>query len=189
MAQNNLIQNYAVALFNNAEKGEVKDKIFEEIVLVSQLINNNFEIKEFLSSPVVDKVNKISVINSLAKNIKISEITQNFLLLLIKNSRTSILSDIIENYGRLLYESKNIKIVQVISASRLESQEQEWIKTNIEKELKQETKIDFEIDPTIIGGIIIKYDSILQDYSIKGSLGKIAKTLKGVRVFDYHPVT
>ncbi|ARD85948.1 F0F1 ATP synthase subunit delta [Rickettsia bellii] len=183
-----LTQNYAVALFDNAKSDNAQDKILEEVNLVTSIIEDNIEVKELLSSPIVNKVDKIGVINSLVKNIKISKIMQNFLLLLIKNSRTSILADIANTYSKLLYESKNIKIVQVISANKLKPTEQEWVKTNIEKELKQETKINFEIDPTIMGGIVIKYDSILQDYSIKGSLDKIAKALQSVNVFDCHPV-
>lgn len=177
-----LTQNYAVALFNNAKFDNTQDKILEEINLVMSIIENNIELKELLSSPIVNQVDKIGMINSLVKNIKISKIMQNFLLLLIKNSRTSILADIASIYSKLLYESKNMKIVQVISASKLQQKEQEWVKINMEQELKQETKISFEIDPTIIGGIVIKYDSILQDYSIKGSLDKIARTLQKVRV-------
>ena len=182
MNKDNLVQNYAIALFNNAKSDNIQDKILEEVTNVNHIIEDNFEIKEFVSSPIVNKVDKIELISSLVENIKISKVTQNFLLLLIKNSRTTILSDIVEEYNKLLYESNNIKIVQVISASELQPVEQEWVKSNMEKELKQETKINFEIDPTIIGGIIVKYDSMLEDYSIKGSLDKIAKTLQKVKI-------
>jgi len=182
MVQNNLVQNYAVALFNNAKSDNIQDKIFEEITIVNSIIEDNFEIKEFLFSPIVNKNDKINVVNSLVKNTKFNKIVNNFLLLLIKNSRTTILSNIVGMFNKLLYESRNIKIVQVISANKLQPKEQEWIKSHIEKELNQKTEILFDIDSTIIGGIVIKYDSMLQDYSIKGSLDKIAKTLKNTKV-------
>ncbi|MFP3120939.1 F0F1 ATP synthase subunit delta [Rickettsia sp. R2] len=182
MNKGNLIENYAVALFNNAMVDNIQDKIFEEITSINRIITDNFDIREFLFSPIVNKNDKINAVNSLAKNIKISTIVQNFLLLLVKNSRTAILSNIVDAYNTLLYESKNIKIVQVISANKLQPKEQEWIKSRIEKELNQKTEILFDIDNTIIGGIVIKYDSMLQDYSIKGSLEKITKALKTVNI-------
>ncbi|AFC70329.1 F0F1 ATP synthase subunit delta [Rickettsia amblyommatis] len=182
MNKGNLIKNYAVALFNNAMVDNIQDKIFEEITFINRIITDNFDIREFLFSPIVNKNDKINAVNSLAKNIKISTIVQNFLLLLVKNSRTAILSNIVDAYNTLLYESKNIKIVQVISANKLQPKEQEWIKSHIEKELNQKTEILFDIDSTIIGGIVIKYDSMLQDYSIKGSLEKIMKVLKTVNI-------
>ena len=178
MNKGNLIENYAVALFNNAMIDNIQDKIFEEITSINRIITDNFDIREFLFSPIVNKNDKMNAVNSLAKNIKISTIVQNFLLLLVKNSRTAILSNIVDAYNTLLYESKNIKIVQVISANKLQPKEQEWIKSRVEKELNQKTEILFDIDSTIIGGIVIKYDSMLQDYSIKGSLDKITKALK-----------
>ena len=182
MNKDNLIENYAVALFNNAMVDNIQDKIFEEITAINRIITDNFDITEFLFSPIVNKIDKINVVNSLVKNTKFNKIVNNFLLLLIKNSRTHILSNIVDAYNTLLYESKNIKIVQVISANKLQPKEQEWIKSRIEKELNQKTEILFDIDSTIIGGIVIKYDSMLQDYSIKGSLEKIAKSLKKVRL-------
>ncbi len=182
MNKDNLIENYAVALFNNAMVDNIQDKIFEEITAINRIITDNFDIREFLFSPIVNKDDKINVVNSLVKNTKFNKIVNNFLLLLVKNSRTAILSNIVDAYNTLLYESKNIKIVQVISANKLQPKEQEWIKSRIEKELNQKTEIIFNIDSTIIGGIVIKYDSMLQDYSIKGSLEKITKALKKVRV-------
>lgn len=182
MNKDNLIENYAVALFNNATVDNIQDKIFEEITAINRIIEDSLEIKEFLFSPIVNKIDKINVVNSLVKNTKFNKIVNNFLLLLVKNSRTAILSNIVDAYNTLLYESKNIKIVQVISANKLQPKEQEWIKSRIEKELNQKTELLFDIDNTIIGGIIIKYDSMLQDYSIKGSLDKIAKSLKKVRI-------
>ncbi|WP_218460563.1 ATP synthase F1 subunit delta [Rickettsia sp. TH2014] len=182
MNKDNLIENYAVALFNNAMVDNIQDKIFEEITAINRIITDNFDIREFLFSPIVNKNDKINVVNSLVKHTKFNKIVNNFLLLLVKNSRTAILSNIVDAYNTLLYESKNIKIVQVISANKLQPKEQEWIKSRIEKELNQKTEILFDIDSTIIGGIIIKYDSMLQDYSTKGSLDKIAKSLKKVRI-------
>ncbi|MCZ6903454.1 MAG: ATP synthase F1 subunit delta, partial [Rickettsia endosymbiont of Ixodes persulcatus] len=180
MNKNNLIGNYAIALFNNAMVDNIQDKVFEEITSINSIITDNFDIREFLFSPIVNKNDKINAVNSLAKNTNINTIVHNFLLLLIKNSRMTILSDIVGVFNKLLYESKNIKIVQVISANKLQPKEQEWIKSHIEKELNQKTEILFDIDSTIIGGIVIKYDSMLQDYSIKGSLDKITKALKKV---------
>ncbi|MCC8406681.1 MAG: F0F1 ATP synthase subunit delta [Rickettsia endosymbiont of Sceptobius lativentris] len=182
MNKDNLIENYAVALFNNAMVDNIQDKIFEEITAINRIITDNFDMREFLFSPIVNKNDKINVVNSLVKNTKFNKIVNNFLLLLVKNSRTAILSNIVDAYNTLLYESKNIKIVQVISANKLQPKEQEWIKSRIEKELNQKTEILFDIDSTIIGGIVIKYDSMLQDYSIKGSLEKITKALKKVRI-------
>ncbi|ABV73940.1 F0F1 ATP synthase subunit delta [Rickettsia canadensis str. McKiel] len=182
MNKNNLIGNYTIALFNNAMVDNIQDKVFEEITSINSIITDNVDIREFLFSPIVNKNDKIKAINSLAKNTKINTIVYNFLLLLIKNFRMTILSDIISVFNKLLCESKNIKIVQVISANKLKPKEQEWIKSHIEKELNQKTEILFDIDSNIIGGIVIKYDSMLQDYSIKGSLDKITKVLKKVNI-------
>lgn len=181
MTREKLIKNYAFALFNNGQNNNSEEEIFEQIKVINQAINDNIDIKKVMSSPIIHKLHKINAITLLAKTLKINNMVQNFLLLLIKNSRMSILSEIVKAYHQLLDESKNIKKVQVTSVKLLQSQEQDWLKNYIEEQLKQKAEIIFTLDPTIIGGVVIKYDSILQDYSVKGSLETIAKTLKITR--------
>ncbi|MFY9589364.1 ATP synthase F1 subunit delta [Rickettsia endosymbiont of Halotydeus destructor] len=181
MTQKNLSKNYAFALFNNGKDNNSEEEIYEQIKVINQAINDNIDIKKVMSSPIIHKLHKIKAIQLLAKTFKINNIVQNFLLLLIKNSRMSILEEIVKIYHQLLDESKNIKAVEVISAKILKSQEQDWAQKYIEEILKQKIDIHFTLEPSIIGGLVIKYDSILQDYSIKGSLEKIAKTLKTTR--------
>ncbi|WP_342270167.1 ATP synthase F1 subunit delta [Rickettsia endosymbiont of Orchestes rusci] len=182
MTREKLIKNYAAALFNNGRDNNTWEEIFEQIKVINQAIDDNIDIKKVMCSPIIHKLHKIKAIKLLAKTFKIDNMVQNFLLLLIKNSRMSILSEIVKAYHQLLDESKNIKKVQVTSVKLLQSQEQDWLKNYIEEELKQKAEIIFTLDPAIIGGVVIKYDSILQDYSIQGSLDKIAKTLKAARV-------
>lgn len=181
MTREKLSKNYAAALFNNGRDNNTEGEIFEQIKVINQAIDDNINIKKVMCSPIIHKLHKINAIKLLAKTLKINNMVQNFLLLLIENSRMSILEEIVKIYHQLLDESKNIKAVQVISAKILKSQEQDWLKDYIEEELKQKAEVVFTLDPTIIGGVVIKYDSILQDYSIKGSLEMIAKTLKTAR--------
>jgi F-type H+-transporting ATPase subunit delta len=178
MTQENLIKNYAAALFNNAQDSKIANDILKQVTAMSQAIDGNIGGRKTLLSPIIHKSDKVQIINSLIKILEINQVVQNFLLLLVKNSRMSILPAIIKAYNELLYESQNRKIVQVISAKTLEEKEQEWVKHRVETELKQKAEIAYKVDKAIIGGIIIKYDSMLQDYSIKGAITKISRILK-----------
>lgn len=185
MINQNLVKNYAFALFSLAKEAEAEEKILEQLSIINEAIFNNnswLEIKEILCSPIVNNNSKIQTIESIIKKFNLHNLVENFLLLLIKNSRMAILPFVIPCYFQLLEKSKNIKMVMVTSAKILPTEEKAWVKNYLEEDLKQEVTINFNHDESIIGGLILQYGSIVEDYSIAGTLEKIGKTLRNTKV-------
>lgn len=182
MVNNTLVRNYTVALFDNALAKTLEDKIFEQITIIDQFINDNPQIKSVMFSPVVKDIDKCKIIELITKNFNIESIVKQFLLILIKHSRMPILSNIVVLYQQLLNKSRNIKMVTITSAKILHSEEKEWLTKYLEDDFQQKAAINFNQNQSVIGGIIIQYDSIVRDYSIAGMLEKIMKTLKTTKI-------
>ncbi len=178
MINNKLVQNYTSALFDNAIKNALEDKILEHIKVINTLIQNNQKVKDTLLSPIAKYSDKLEIVELIAKNLDTQSIVKQFLLILLKHSRISILPNIIVLYQELLNKKRHIKIVKVTSSKLLQTEGKSWLQRYLEDILQQQVAINFEHDPTIIGGIIIQYDNIVQDYSLAGALKKINKTLK-----------
>lgn len=183
MDNGKIIKNYSVALFANAVMQGKEEKIFQQIQSIEQSINSNPKLAAIMVSPIVPKLNKSAIIQLLVENLRLEEIIKRFLLLLVKNSRLSILKDIVPFYQKLLDQSKNIKAVEVISAKILALKEQQQLKEYLESDFGQPIKIKFANDQSIIGGMVIKYDSKLLDCSIAGALSKIEKIFKNTKIF------
>lgn len=177
MIQEQLIKNYVVALFNNAKERDIADVVFEQIKIINTIIEDNVDIKRSLLSPIISKKYKMQLVSTLSTTLKVDRIVYNFLSLLVKNSRTSILSLVIGVYHELWCKEKGVQIIYITSAKILEKQEQDWIRNFIQEKLRKEFQMMYSVDPAIIGGITIKYESILIDYSIKGSLARISKAM------------
>lgn len=182
MINQNLVKNYATALFSWAKDVGAENKVLDQLTIMSEAIFGDPAIKETLCSPIVNNNFKIKTIESVTKKFNLHNLVGDFLLLLIKNSRMAILPFIITLYRQLLEESNNIKMIQVTSAKILQTEEQDWVRNYLEEDLKQEVAINFNQDESIIGGLIIQYGSIVEDYSIAGTLEKIGKTLKNTNV-------
>ncbi len=182
MINNKLVQNYTSALFNNALANALEDKIFEQVTIIDQFINDNPQIKDVIFSPVVKDIDKCKIIELITKNFSVESIVKRFLLILLKHSRMPILSSIVVLYQQLLNRSKNIKMVTITSAKILHSKEKQWLTKYLEDDFQQKVAINFSQNQSIIGGIIIQYDSIVRDYSIAGMLEKITKTLKTAKI-------
>ena len=91
MIKNQIVKNYALALFANALNNNVEDKVFEQITFIEKLIQDNLEIKDAMCSPVLTYEAKFRVILLLEKVVNIEAIVKQFLLILIKHSRIPIL--------------------------------------------------------------------------------------------------
>ena len=182
MIKNQIVRNYALALFTNALNNDVEEKVFEQMTFIEKLIQDNLAIKDAMYSPVLTHEAKIRVILLLEKVVNIEAIVKQFLLILIKHSRVPILSKVLLIYNQLLNKKKNIKMVKITSSRALDPQEKEWIKNYLENDLEQKVIIEYSDDKSIIGGLIIRYDSIIRDYSISGALRKVRGIMQNTRV-------
>ncbi len=182
MVNRKLAQNYASALFNNAIADSLEDKILGQIIVIDELINDNQQIKSIMSSPIIKNEEKLKIIQLIEKLLEVEIIVKRFLSILVKHSRMPIFSDIVSLYQQLLNESRNTKIVAVTSSKILQLAEREWIKKYLEDDLQQKVSINYNHNQSIIGGLIIQYDSIMRDYSIAGMLKKISKSLKNTKI-------
>lgn len=184
MIDTRLVRNYSLALFENVDNNRLADKILEQIKIINRLVQANQEVKNILCSPIVQYNDKLQIIESITENLNIEPILQQFLILLLKNSRISILPNVVVYYQELLNKSRNIKMVKVTSSKNLQEEEQKWLQKYLEDSLKEKIIITYDCDKALIGGIVIKYDSILLDYSIAGILKKLQKNIKNTKI-DY----
>jgi len=153
MINNQIVRNYALALFSNASGNDVEDKVFEQITSIDQLMQDNPKIKSIMLSPVLAYEEKARVVALIEKVVSIESIVKKFLLTLIKHFRMSILSKVVLVYSQLLNKKKNIKMVKITSARILDAKEKEWITNYLENDLEKKVVIDYSDDRSIIGGL------------------------------------
>lgn len=172
-----IIKNYANSLFAQAKIESYEERIIEEIKLFGACLFSSDDFKEVMLSPIINKNQKNNIIKSIIQKYNLSDLAKYFLFTLVKNSRMHLLINIITEIERLYKEQMGIKAVTVFSTSHLEPKELELIKIFLEKSLNTKVEINQEINKSLLGGIIIKYDSKLIDFSIYGVLNKIEKII------------
>lgn len=182
MINNKLVRNYTSALFDNALASSLEDKVLQQITIINQFIEDNSQIKAVIFSPIVKDVDKCKIIEFFTETFNIESIVKRFLLILLRHSRMPILSNIVVLYQQLLNNSRNIKMVKVTSSKSLQTREKEWLTQYLADDFQQKVAINFCQSQSIIGGIVVQYDSIVRDYSIAGMLEKITKTLKATKI-------
>ncbi|MCR5261334.1 MAG: ATP synthase F1 subunit delta [Candidatus Gastranaerophilales bacterium] len=169
-------KNYAAALFETAQSHNAEETVFSDIKLVTETILSNKELQQFLKNPVIKVEDKKSAVTEIFDG-KLQNFTQNLLLLLADNARFELLSDICSEYRELMDKSKNIVHVKAVSAVEIKEHLKEKLKTKIESIMKKNAEIQYEINPEIIGGLIIEAEGKTIDSSVLTQLKNIKKQM------------
>ena len=138
--------------------------------------------RNVLCSPVIDHAVKVRLVDLVVTKYQFEEISKQFLYVLIKNARCLLLPRISSMLNELIAATKGVKLVEVSSAFKLDTKEIKFIQEFLETELGKKIELLTNVDTSLIGGVIIKYDSNLIDYSVQGALDRIKKVAIKTRI-------
>ncbi len=170
-----IVKNYSHALFVSAKALSKENKILEQISMFAHLIQENSTVRNALCSPVIDRAVKVKLVDLVATKHKFEETSKQFLYALIKNARCILLPQIAGTLDELIAATNGVKSAEVSSAFKLGRKEIKFIQGFLETELGQKIELIANVNPSLIGGVIIKYDSNLIDCSVQGALDRIKK--------------
>jgi len=173
-----IARNYASCLFDNVKSDAERQKVLEQISLFNEVLLNSDKLSFALYSPVVSKSDKLELIENLVKKFKLAEIVNRFFRVVVKNSRFEILESVVNEYSKLLNESRGVKLVTLEFAANPNKKLVNMIREYLENKLNKTIEFNLINNESLIGGVIIKHDSLLYDYSIAGAVDRAARLAK-----------
>ena len=173
MAAKDIARVYASSLVELGQEKKILPDMEEEIRFVADLVAKNKDLRHFLLSPGIARDTKKDFIEKIF-NGKLSDHMVNFLKVLIDNDRQACIVEINEALAALLDDVNNRQRVTIITSVDLDSSMKSKLSTKLKDVLKKEIIFKEEIDPSILGGIIIK----VGDTVIDGSLAKDLRNIK-----------
>ncbi len=168
---------YARALFELARDRQKLDVVEQELSAVTEILNDHAELRKVLMHPQVGIEAKKEILTTLFSG-KISEESMNFLQLIVDRRREQYLGDVTEEYIKLANEARGVADATVISARELNDTEQKQIADQFGKKLKKTLRVQSKVDPSIIGGLVIRIGDRLYDGSVAGKLAQFQHQLK-----------
>jgi len=109
---------------------------------------------------------------------ELDEHGQNLIKVMAENGRLIALPDVAAMYEVLVTEHQKVADVYVTSAVELTAEKQASISESMEKRLSRKVRLHCDVDPTIVGGMIIKADDLVIDNTVRGQLNRLADTLQ-----------
>lgn len=177
----NISKRYARAFFEIAATEKNLERYYTELNKFSSIIAQNKALGEFLSNPIFEQENKKAVVKTIISKLRFSDMTVNFLKLLVDKRRIDALPDIEACYRQLMDEALKKVRVNVKTAFPLSSKMQNYINANMEKITGRKVEMTVEIDPGLLGGIVIGVGDTLYDGSVKSQLNNMRNLLGEAR--------
>jgi F-type H+-transporting ATPase subunit delta len=168
MANLRIAKRYAKALFEIAEETKKLEKITNDVVFIDSLIRSSRELQLFLKSPIIKEDKKREVLKEIFSDSRVDPVTLKFIMLLVEKKREDILHDIVKVYQQIYDEKMGIVSAKVVTAVEVG----ERLKKKIEQKILELTgakkvKASYRVDPSIIGGIVIRVGDTVYDASIR----------------------
>ncbi len=177
MNQSKISVRYAKAIFILAKERNILKNVFNDFGLVKEVISENIEFYSVITSPIIKPSEKKLLLNNVFKS-SLTEITMNFLIMLVENSREAYISDISRNFEDLYRKEFNIKKVILTTPGGLSQDTRDKIAKTVATSYKSDVEILDVINPEMLGGIVIRIEHQQLDLSVATQLREIKKTLK-----------
>lgn len=179
MSDETISRRYATALADVVLKSGETETVKGELKIWEGLMAGSAELHSAFSNPSISHPKKEKVLEELIARTKPSRAAANFLRVLLRNGRLMELGRIITRFESVLEERSGIVSAEVASARELTDGQRNEVKTNLEKRTGRQVKIDFAVDPELIGGVVTRIGSTVYDGSVKTQLENLREELIG----------
>lgn len=173
-------ERYASSLFELAADSKAVAKVEAELSGFEKLLSSSPDLGRLIKSPVFSAEDQLKAISAIADKARIGGLTGNFLRVVAKNRRLFALPGIIAAFRRIAAEARGEISAEVTSAHELTGAQQTELKAALKSVAGKDVAIDVTVDPSLLGGLIVKMGSRQIDTSLKTKLNSLKLALKEV---------
>jgi F-type H+-transporting ATPase subunit delta len=177
--QASLAGRYATALFGLARDEKQIDAVTRSLDTLEAAMTESADFKTLVSSPLVGRTDAGKTVRALTPTLGLDPITAKFLGVLADNGRLGELKPVIAVVRRLAAADRGETTAEVTSAHPLDDEQVIRLKANLKARLGRDVTIDARVDPSLLGGLVIRHGSQMIDASIKTKLNNLALAMKG----------
>jgi F-type H+-transporting ATPase subunit delta len=166
---------YARALFDAAKEQKRLEPVREQLAQVASAEAEVPELRELLRNPQLDPQARARAIGALLEGAE--DVLRNFLLLLADKGRSGQLEEIAREFERLVAEDEGVVHAELTTAVELSESEARELLQQVERASGRKVEATREVDPDLIGGIVLQVGPHRLDASVRGRLERLRREL------------
>jgi F-type H+-transporting ATPase subunit delta len=175
-----LAARYALALYELADDQKVLDDVAGDLAGLRQLMAEGEDFVRLIRSPVLSRADQSKGVGALCETFGAHALTAKFLGVLASNRRLFALPDMITEYLAELARRRGEVSADVTSAVALSDDEVAAVTESLRKVVGQKVSVNLTVDPSLIGGLIVRVGSRMIDSSLRTKLQRLQFAMKGV---------
>lgn len=184
MLDDSVAERYAEAFFSVAGEHEKVDIWKEQLSNIVTTVSRVPFLDKIMKYPFALKSEKRDIFTKVFSS-QVDQQVLNFIYLIIDHDRGAYLKLIYEKYAECIRKSRNRLLAEITSAKELSMQEESRLISAISKREGRTIEASFKVDPSLIGGVIVKIEGKIIDGSLKKSLRDLADSLVKADFSDY----
>jgi F-type H+-transporting ATPase subunit delta len=173
-----IAERYVKALFEVAKAASAVEAVEKDFTSLADALKTSAEFRHFLVNPLLSPANRAEALLAILDKMKVSQLTRQFLGMVIQQKRLDILPEIIEEYARVASAARGELDAEVITATPLKDSEIAAVGERLGKAYGRKLRLNVKQDPALLGGIIVKIGSQQLDSSLAGKMRRLKNSLK-----------
>ena len=183
MLTKGIADRYAKALLELASSTEEVDLFANQLDRIVELDEKDKSLIRFLSHPKVDAVKKKDLVKKVLGPY-LSRYVLSTILLMIDNKRGHLVIVAAKRFSQIADEVRGVEKGTIITAVRLPDDLFERLDEDIQRFSERNIVLQKELDPSMIGGVIIKLGNHIYDGSVRAKLQHLRDEMKKVNVIS-----
>lgn len=169
---------YASALFDLAREQNLVSAVEGDLDNLGQAIRESGDLAGLIRNPQVSREAAAKAMAGVAGVLGSGDLTKNFLGVLAENRRLSALPDVIRAFATIAAAHRGEVTAEVTSAHPLDDSQLSALAAKLKERDGRDVKLKTQVDPEILGGLIVKIGSQMIDSSIRTRLNSLAQAMK-----------
>ncbi|MGB3542618.1 ATP synthase F1 subunit delta [Rubrivirga sp.] len=160
---------YAQALAQEAQSQGVLEDVDVDVDLLHATLEGSRDLRLVLESPIYSQEKTRAVLEGVFGS-KVSALTSKFLNLLVQKERDGQIPSVLEAYRQLRDDRLGVIEASVKTAKPLAPEQMTELQKSLEARAGKTVRMRYEIDPSLVGGLVVRLGDVVFDRSVKHQL-------------------
>jgi F-type H+-transporting ATPase subunit delta len=171
---------YAAALFELADENEALDQVAQDLTSLKTMLAESPDLVRMVRSPILSRADQGRAMAAVMQQAGVSELVQRFVGLVAQNRRLFALEGMIDAFLAELARRRGQTTARVTAARPLSDAQVHALTEALRSSLGRQVDVRLDVDPALIGGLVVKVGSRMIDTSVRTKLTKLQLAMKGV---------
>jgi F-type H+-transporting ATPase subunit delta len=174
-----IAERYGLALYELADEAKCLDQVAGDLESLKTLITDSADLDKLLRSPLIDRDDKARAMTTILEQGGANALTRRFVGVVAENNRLFVLAEMITAYLAELSRRRGEITAEVTSARPLNDEQLQALSESLRAKLGGKVSVEPHVDPSLIGGLVVRVGSRMIDASLKTKLQRLQYAMKG----------